>query len=340
MKYLHLIVFSFLFVACSKPQHEVVSLPSEISSLTLDSVSVNNDVILNPTGIIATPDYLVVSNLLRDTIFDVFDRRSMRYLHSGLIYGQGPNDMLPFRWVRPLTENNFYVVGLGVPVLTEIEVRTNLRVKKREKIEWEKDICQNIYPLSDGKILIQPGKKSGEWSIYDTIGEEVTDMPEFPFKRFEDETDMFLKFQNRSVNVAVNDNDGRIAFFYTMFPHVRFFNKNGSILFETNVGKEIKNISNYFNERHMYYTGCLAVGDFIFAKYNPKEVNSDFTYFQIWDWNGCLLATFKIAGKINLFAVSPDIRMLYAVKGDKDYIYCSSLDSVLKKITNPIKLAN
>ena len=334
MKYLHVIVFLFLFGACSKPQYKVVPVPGEICSLLLDSVSVNNDVILNPTGIIATSDYLIISNLSRDTIFDVFDRYNMRHLYSDLVDGQGPNDMLPFRWIRPLNNNDFYIVGLGVPVLTEIETGSNLNVRKREKIEWEKDICQNIYPLSDNKLLIQPGKKYGEWVIYDTLTGEVVDVPEFPFKEFEKESDAFTMFQNRAVNVAVNADGNRVAFFNVMFPFVRYMDNAGNILYEANVGEEIKDVSDYFYEKHMYYTGCVSVGDFIFAKYNSKRMDSDSTSFQIWDWNGCLLGTFKVKSKINLFAVSPDARTLYAVKPDNDYVFLCNLDSVMNKIGN------
>lgn len=334
MKYFQLIVFLFLVGACSEPRHNVIPLPNDICSLTLDSISVDSDVILNPTGIVATSDYLIVSNLMRDTIFDVFDRTNMNHLYSDLIYGQGTNDMLPFRWIRYLKDNDFYVVGLGVPILTEIEVNGSLEIKQRKIIELEKDICQNIYPLSNNKVLVQLGKRRGEWSIYDIEANEMTDMPEFPFKEAEKEDDMFTMFQNRAVHVAVNAENGRIAFFNVMFPHVRFFDSNGNVLCESNVGDQIMDASRYFRERHMYYTGCVVSGDFIFTKYSPKEKTSDFTYFQIWDWNGCLLGTFTIEGRMKLFTISPDAKMLYTVKVDNDNIFFCSLEPILKELNN------
>lgn len=328
-----LLILLCLLEACSKPQVEVVSIPEEICTLTLDSVY-NEEVLLNATGIVATSDYLVVSNLSKDTIFDVFDRGSLRYLYSDLINGQGPNDMLPFRWVRYVEKNDFYVVGLGVPVLTEINIDTCLSVKHRKKVAWENDICQNIFPLSDSKVLIQPGKKNGEWVVYDETTDKYLDMPEFPFKNDVDETNMFKIFQNRAVNVAIENGGERIAFFYVMFPFVRFLNDKGDVLCEANVGEEISNASRFLNDRHMYYTRCIVAGDYIYVKYIPKKEEGNFTYFQIWDWNGSLLAVFRIEDRLNLFTISPDGNTLYAVKRDNDHVFRCSLAPVLEKISN------
>ena len=328
-----LLILTCLLEACYKPQVGVVAIPEEVCTLTLDSAC-DEKVLLNATGIVATSDYLVVSNLSKDTIFDVFDRESLRYLYSDLINGQGPNDMLPFRWVRYLGNNDFYVVGMGVPVLTEINIDTHLSIKYRKKIAWENDICQNIFPLSDSKALIQPGKKNGEWVVYDETEDKYFDMPEFPFKSDEDESNMFKMFQNRAVNVAVKNGGERIAFFYVRFPFVRFFNNKGDVLCEANVGEDISDASSFLNDGHMYYTRCIVAGDYIYVKYVPKKEEDNFTYFQIWDWDGSLLAVFRIKDHLNLFTISPDGNTLYAVKRDNDHVFRCSLDPVLERISN------
>lgn len=329
--YTFLFFLLLLVEACSKPQQvEVVSLPENIRTLNLDSIH-NANVLLNATGIVATSDYLIVANASKDTIFDVFERGSLLYLYSDLIYGQGPDDLLPFRWTRYLKDNDIYVIGLGTPVLTEVSINSNgLTVNRRNKIEWENDICQNIFPLSDSKALIQPGKKHGEWVINDCITNQLINMPEFPFKNKAEEGDWLKMFQNRAVNVAVNEDGKRIVFFYTMLPLVRLFDDNGGILYEVNVGGEIHDASEFLHERHLYYTRCISVGNYIFVKYNPQNKEDDFTYFQIWNWEGRMLSMFRIEGQLNLFTVSPDAKNFYAVKKDNDHIFRCSLEPIWK----------
>ena len=69
--------------------------------------------------------------------------------------------MLPFRWIRPLDSHRFYAIGLGVPLVTVVDVEGGLKIDGRKQLEWEKDVCQNLYPLKNGKVLIQPGKRQG-----------------------------------------------------------------------------------------------------------------------------------------------------------------------------------
>lgn len=338
MKFYYLAFLLLLFGACSKHPTEVFPLPDDVCTLHLDSV--DSGVILNATGIVASSDYLVVSNLSRDTIFDVFDRNSLRHLYSGLIYGQGPDDMLPFRWIRHYKGNEFYAVGLGAPILTEIALDNRMNVKRRKKIEWEKDICQNIYPLSDDKVLIQPGKKCGEWSLHDISTGKIVDMPEFPFIGRNDSDDMIEMFKKRAVNVAVKSDGKRIAFFYAMLPFVRFYDSEGMILHEWSVGQEITDAADNLVEKKRYFTSCVSSEELIFVKYDGLDTTGDCTCLQVWDWDGFLLGSFRIDSRVNLFTVSPDSNKLYAVKGDNDFIFWCDLQPVIDEVVNRRKRAS
>lgn len=321
MRILLLLIVALYLGACSEPLNkgQYTPLPTNVHTFQMDSTDAG--VLLNATGMVVTGDYLVISSLNKDTIFDVFDVNKLNHLYSGLVYGQGGNDMLPFRWMRPLADNRFYTVGLGVPVITVIEAGNRLEISGRNKLEWEKDICQNLYPLKDGKMLIQPGKKQGEWSLYNVMAGKIVDMPDFPFKEYEPDYDWMETFQNKAAHVAVNTAKERIAFFYCKFPYMQLFDFEGNVLYESCVGEHITDPLKFFRKDEMYYSGCTYTDEFVFVKYLPAQAEADKTYFQVWDWEGNLLSLFEIEDRINLFAVSPDGRRMYAAKNDNDHIF-------------------
>ena len=75
--------------ACSQPSgtESVIALPEESHIVALDSV--DTGVLLNPIDITATGNHLIVANMHKDTIFDVFDLQS---LGSGEEVGSGRKD--------------------------------------------------------------------------------------------------------------------------------------------------------------------------------------------------------------------------------------------------------
>lgn len=329
MKVFLFIISILCLAACSKSPSKgiCVALPADVQVFEMDSV--DSGVLLNATGMVALPDYLIISNLHKDTLFDVFDVHGLEYRYSGLIYGGGSNDMLPFRWIRPLDSHRFYAIGLGVPLVTVVDVEGGLKIDGRKQLEWEKDVCQNLYPLKNGKVLIQPGKRQGGWSLYDMKSGDVSDMPDSPFQEDEPEADMIQAFQYRAVNVAVNADKERIAFFYSKFPFVRFFDFDGNLLVEYSVGEEISDPQKFFHREGMYYWGCSYTADFIFVKYAPDNEASDVTCFQVWDWEGNLLSRFNVADKINLFTVSADGKRMFAAKNDNNHIFWCNIASAL-----------
>lgn len=181
--------------------------------------------------------------------------------------------------------------------------------------------------------MIQPGKRQGGWSLYDTTSGDVSDMPDSPFQEDEPEADMIQAFQYRAVNVAVNADKERIAFFYSKFPYVRFFDFDGNLLVECSVGEKISDPDKFFRREGMYYWGCSYTADFIFVKYAPDNEASDVTCFQVWDWEGNLLSRFNVADKINLFTVSADGKRIFAAKNDNNHIFWCNIASALDRKT-------
>ena len=313
--------------ACSQPSgtESVIALPEESHVVALDSV--DTGVLLNPIDITATGNHLIVANMHKDTIFDVFDLQSLGYLYSDLIYGGGPNDMSRFRWIRPWEENEFYTVGLGIPLITKINVgEEKMTVTGNQLVQWDRDICQNIYPLEDDQYLIQPGKKEGEWCLYDMSSGEVTDIPALPFKEDEPEEKNLVKtFQNRTAQVAVHPGKNRIAFFYYKFPYMRLFDFKGQIVKEGCVGKKITDPSTCYNKEMGYYSKCVYTDSRIVVRYIPEDQQEGTTYFQVWDWDGNLLSRFEVQDMFYLFALSPDGKTLYAAKIDNDQLFWGKL---------------
>lgn len=316
--------------ACAKPQgtENVIELPEKSHVVQVDSVE--SGILLNPIGIAATGDYLVIANMHKDTIFDVFDQHSLHYLYSDLIYGGGPNDMSQFRWMRPWGDNAFYTVGLGVPLITQVKAGDKrMTASEKKMVSWDKDICQDIYPLEDDRFLIQPGQKEGGWILYQQSGDEVIDMPASPFQDEEPDNKNLVKtYQNRTAQVAVHPGKKRIAFFYHQFPYMRMFDFNGRIVKEGCVGEKITNPSAYFNQEYGYYSTCAYTDERIVVRYMPKDQKAGVTYFQVWDWEGNLLSRLEVQDEFYLFALSPNGKTLYAVKIDNDHLFWAKLPDI------------
>lgn len=235
--------------------------------------------------------------------------------------------MSRFRWIRPWEENEFYTVGLGIPLITKINVgEEKMTVTGNQLVQWDRDICQNIYPLEDDQYLIQPGKKEGEWCLYDMSSGEVTDIPALPFKEDEPEEKNLVKtFQNRTAQVAVHPGKNRIAFFYYKFPYMRLFDFKGQIVKEGCVGKKITDPSTCYNKEMGYYSKCVYTDSRIVVRYIPEDQQEGTTYFQVWDWDGNLLSRFEVKDMFYLFALSPDGKTLYAAKIDNDQLFWGEL---------------
>lgn len=330
-----ILILSSLFIgACSeKPQSNFVPLPAGYVTLAVDSV--DSGVLLNPIDLTCTSRYLVVANLQKDTIFDVFDNKSMKYLYSDLVAGQGPNDMLAMRSIKSWDEDKFYVTGFGVPSFAMVNIRERMKVDAKKNIPWENDVCQNMYLLTENEVLLQPTKRNGEWVLYDILNKKTTEIPTSPFANIQgnEQSDFISAFQKRTSVIAVKKDGSLFALFYMHFPYMRIFDKSGRMIFETSVGTSLEQVIDESSkeEKGIYFGRCSQSDDLIFIKYNPSDSKCDAeTHLQVWDWEGNLLCLLKVPVRMDAFAVTPDGKSLFGIKVDSDNIYhCDLTNSPL-----------
>lgn len=328
MKHILIFALSIILGSCSNPSiNNVTSLPNSIHKLHLDSI--NSGILLNGTDIIATENFLVIANYLKDTIFDVFNIDNLNYLYSDITLGHGPNDILNFRSIRYLNKNNIYSIGLGIPLTSRISIGQEVDIEENMMIDLEGDICQDMYILSDDKILIQQNKGEGEWALYNKNNKEFTNLPKSIYNGFEPKASDIQTFQYRAVNVAIKNDKSKFAFFNYYLPYIRIYDSNGNLTYQSFVEKNPEDYYSLLLEEEVYYSRCYATNDYIFVKYFSSDEQKKGTSIQVWDWDGKLQHLIELDSELHLFTISTDAKRLFGLKMDSDYIYYCDLTTTI-----------
>lgn len=313
---------------CHQASTKFIELPKVNITLEVDSVYSNT--ILEAIGIIATDDYVVLMNHKKDTLFDVFDNKSGKYLYSNLTYGQGPKDMAPFLNIYSLEKNDIYATGLGAATLTMMKVNEqHLDITEKKKLPLEETLYQTIYLLDDDRIMVKSTNEDAEWFFYNgNTGEFIGDcfftLSNIIGDHKSNDNNM-MKLADRRCSVAVNRERGRIAIFYIWFPYMKILDTSGNVVFETSVGVPANQIKYEpdIMKRSYHFHKCVGTKDYLFVGYPTGDSSAD--YFQVWNWDGELLHILKIPGGMNAFTVTPDAKRIYGIKTDSDWLYYCDL---------------
>lgn len=320
--------YCLLVVACSKHSLQHVELPEAVTELNVDSIESN--LILNPVGIVATDNYLIIANSKRDTLFDVFDNKTGNYLYSDLVMGQGPEDVSAFRNIVHWRGDRIYVNGLGIPSITMIDVaKERLRVAEKRICPLKDNIYQAIYALNDEDALAQPTGGEYEWMYYNGKTKAVNGCTSFSLSDITGgSVTEFGKISNSMGSVAVSPDMSHFMFFYSWFPYMKIFNSSGDVLFEKSVEVPLEQITYESDilKRRPYYHICVKTNDYVFISYTPlNSENESSCFIQVWNWSGELLKVLKLPDGIDVFTVTPNAKRIYGVKADSDKIYYCDL---------------
>lgn len=308
---------------------EVHEFPVQ-SELTAEIITIP-PVAMNPSNILVTGDKLVMFNMKKDTIFDVFRLPDCSYMFSAGYKGEGPNDFqhVDRRSFVP-TSTGFKVYFQDSQVLKDIlldDYKMEVNRGNDKKFQIDQNPVNGFLALNDSVYLYWSGMgKDTEYDLLNYNTNQTTAFSFYPQWRGKDETDdkIFTYVKN---SVASPSGD-KFASFYGYFKHICIYDYQGALLKDISVTVPPMNSTfepNPEDRTIYYYAYPKTVGEYIYTLCrNGKRGDGGNIEFQVWKWDGTPAGRYKISDEITLFAISEKDKKIYAVDGENEeklYVY-------------------
>ncbi len=337
MKTIHLLLFSIIFLlfySCSSEKGnkfviKVNDFPVK-SGLKAKVVDIP-PVAITPFNLFITKEKLVMFNMKKDTIFDVFKLPECGYLFAAGGKGEGPDDFFDIdrRSFIP-TDKGFKVFFQGHKALKEVEIHENtveIVQEKTLKFDIDQYPVNGFTLINDTSYIYWSGLKTEtEYDLLNTKTQERKSFSPYPgwCKSELKEDKMFTYVKN----VTVKPNGKMFAAFYGYFKKFRIYDCQGNLLKDVSV--EINPYDESLNKENrtiFYFSYPKSSDKYIYALCknadNQTMVNPE---LQIWRWDGTPVGCYSLDRQISLFAVSEEYGKIYAINGDiEDEIYIYDL---------------
>jgi len=346
-KSLNLFLLLIIFVSCDNNEidkkWEIIKLP-ELSHVTIDSFNIPQ-VNKYPVDMIRRNNTLVIRNINSDTIYRVFALPDLKYLGWFGKIGKGPKEFLLAPHIR---NYNSFIQLSGVRKISLINLPYG-NVANNFKIIEEYPVPGNIHPLNetftlnDNKYygIVFGGRKieidkRKELVFFDTeiyTTGSLIDFPSSLYKGIPNTSFMHPK------HITVSPNNDKFAFFYTLYPLIRIFNKKAEIINEVWVNglpKQIKfkNLaSKASNDKvpnlalgYNYYDKVISTEKYLYALFrNDKGIKTGpekFSYgresisnpeLHVFTWGGKPIYRIQMRKNTSAFELSLDEKYLYSV---------------------------
>lgn len=360
-------LFVILVIGCSETtvidkKWNRVSFP-ELSQVIYDSFKiepVNNF----PVAMLRKDSLMIIKNNKSDTIFRVLSLPEFEYLGWFGRIGRGPNEFL----VPPHIRNyNGFIQMSGVRKISLIDlpygnVKNNFRIIEEYLVPGNIIPLNEVFTLNDNKYygIIFGGRKMDiakrkELVFFNSKTYATGSLIDFPLS-------LFKGLPNRSFMhpkcIAVTPNNDKFAFFYSLYPLMRIFDKDTNILKEIWVDglpKQIKfkNIISRASDNkvsnlvlgYSYYRKVISTDKYLYALFsNDKGVKTGpgkFSYgrklisnpeLHVFTWEGKPVFRIPLRKGVSAFELSEDERYLYCTDADvNDKIYRYDLNPCFKK---------
>lgn len=338
------ILFFLLIICCSchtadKNRDDAIirvsKFPVEME-LTADIITIP-PVAMTPFNIFITDDKLVMFNMMKDSIFDIFSLPECTYLFSTGYKGEGPNDFFDIdRRLFVPTSNGFKLFFQTHKELKQVAFREkSLEIIKDSTLKFDIDQSpvNGFTPLNDTTYIYWSGfDKETEYDLLNTEIQETMQFSPYPnwteIKLPEDKLFSYIK------NMAVRPDGKMFAAFYGYFKRFRVYDHKGILLKDISLEIEpySKEIEPNLSDRMVYYFAYpKASNKYIYAL--CKNAKSDAVIapeLQIWTWDGVSVAKYKLDRPISLFSVSEKHQKIYAINGEyEEEVYVYSLPEAL-----------
>ena len=332
-----IILLLSLCISCNEKEStiRITSFPIN-ESLKSDLIQVP-PIIWAPTNMFITGNKLIVFQIKKDPVFDIFQLPECQYLFSGGAKGNGPPDFPPDIYTKSfiMSPNGFQVFFQGDKSLRNVVVEQDKLFRDNSNIDVDRlDI--NSYPVN-GFLPINDSLfcywsefgSSTEYTMLNTYTNKhfsFSNYPDWNNANIDKEKLPFLYIKN---SIAKPDGE-RFMSFYAFIKHIRLFSNKGELLKEISVDIEPFNtlIEDDFDKRQISYFAYPQATDkyiYAFCK-NTNEKTRKNTELQVWDWNGNPIAKYQLDKELTYFTISEDFKKIYAVNYEnEDVIYTYEL---------------
>lgn len=293
---------------------------------------------MNPYNMLITNNKLILFNMKKDTIFDVFHLPECNFLYSCGYKGEGPNDFLGVdRRSMVATPNGFKVLFQHNQVLKEVSVDEHkiwIDKKRNKAFKLDQNPINGFLPVNDSVYVYWSGfEKETEYNVVNYNTNQTISVSSYPkwTTAEKEENKLFTYVKN-----SVASPDGRMfASFYGYFKRFRIYNDQGQLLKDVSVEIPPFNddLENEVQDRTIYYNSYpKASGKYIYTLCKSgKSTDTKESELQVWKWDGTPVASYKLDRVITLFAIFEKEQKIYAIDGEnEDMVYMYQLPGSMK----------
>ena len=315
-KYLALSVAISIITSCSSHDGESSKLDLSCGKkVSIDSIT--TPCTFAPAAMTIIGNELFVANIRQDTVFNVFELPSLKYVRSGGIAGPGPGAISGGTLALATTKFNdkflslIDVSGLGINIIEPVELKATEHEIFFSPADW--NYIQNYSFLSDGRQLLQRGHMPMDWGI---VNEDYEIETSFEQQLPDDviswaDSDM-NKMLIRSAHCAVSEKNNAIAIVSSCLPIIDLYDFEGNlkrrIIGEYALGDRIAKTAIYIQ----------STDDHIFVNYHdPADTNNTHSTIAVFDWDGKQVETYQVGILVTTFAVDEVNKKIYFTT-DKD----------------------
>ncbi len=282
-------------------------------------------VAMSPYKIFITRDKLVVFNMGKDTIFDVFQLPGYKYLYGSGTKGEGPGDFWEINTnIRPVSDG-FQVLFEGNNTLKNVIVTDS-----KLYIDHTRETVLNIdaYPvngfiqLSDSLSWYFTGfEAETEYNAYNVKNGDTKAISKYPDWNKNNSSNEDPLFTYIKLGTAKPDGT-RVAGFYGYFKRFRILTENGELLKEVKVHTppiETSLESDVMERITYYYTSPVATDKYIYAFCKNAKRGIDFNAeLHLFTWDGEPVALYHLDEQPTVYTVDEERKKIYAFDDENE----------------------
>jgi hypothetical protein len=337
MKSLRVLIYSAIVLMVACKGDKIVSVENVIitefpAKKELKATVIQTaPIILEPQYMFIMNNQIWISQPKKDTLFDIFNLHDCSYLCSVGTKGRGPDEFIfPQSQTIQVENNRFIIYDRNVLKTVEMQSPKSLRVVKKEKIfdfypvNGFAKLNDSLFCMLANCVMGKEGDFEFEFLLKNTSSGKETEFSKYPSDLT---TRKFLgdeKCQIYRKSPVANVSKGKLATFYNFFKFFRIYSVNETVELEKEVHVNIEPYStdnlDDREKRKIYYGKPVGTDKYIYAKITNE--------IQVWDWDGNPVMQYFLDINPSCFAVSEDLKKLYAVihsdddeSIDKIYVY-------------------
>lgn len=288
--------------------------------------SVMNECLMAPASMVVVGDELLVANFKRDTLVDVFELPNLAYLRSGVVKGEGPDELRHANVISMLKHDYESVsmmnmTGTGVDIIDANMLKPSGKVVYHMPEGWT--YVQTCCFSADGRQIMQRGELPMSWAVVDKDGNvECQIDPDVPQAISGEVSDDFSNMIIKTAHCATPHGKDVIAICYKCAPVVDFYTVAGELKCRVAADYSVG------DSPQMWAIGVQPTEDLLYVNYHdPSDAEFSKSTIVAFDWDGNVNESYMVDRVVGAFAVDKkNGRIYFSSKGDSDCLYWFSVE--------------